>query len=88
MFPLYDDAQPTAATWKGGNEPGMQQPKKSSLRDEMDLLLSAREAVWLQNDVKKILKLLKDGEWAEHISTHPLIQELESEITKLMKQKS
>jgi hypothetical protein len=82
MFPLYDDEQPTAATWTGDNNPT--QSKKLSLRDEVGILKSAREAEVLKLEIKKIIQLLKDREWAEHISTHPLIQELELEISKLI----
>lgn len=82
MFPLYDDEQPTVATWTGSTDPN--QPIKHSLRDGVDILKSIREAELLKVEIKKIIQLLKDKEWAEHISTHPLIQELELEISKLI----
>lgn len=83
MFPLYDDAQPTVATWTGDTDPN--QPSALSLRDEVDILKSAKEAVVFKIEIKKIIQLLKDREWSEHVSTHPLIQELELEISKLIK---
>lgn len=83
MFPLYDDEQPTVATWTGDNNPN--QPLPPSLQYKArEVVESAKEAEVLKVEIKKIIQLLKDKEWAEHISTHPLIQELELEISKLI----